>query len=54
MRVIFWHQTGPRLSYDSGALVIEDLNPQIKTTWVIGIWNAIKIAARLLFAAFIA
>lgn len=34
-RTLFWRQWGPRVSYDGTALVIEDLNPEIKTKWVL-------------------
>ena len=31
--ILFWDQTGPLLRYQNGVLEIEDLNPEIKTSW---------------------
>lgn len=30
---IFWHPTGPLMRWEDNALLIEDLNPHIRTTW---------------------
>jgi len=30
---IWWHQTGPKISYMDEVLQIEDLNPSQKITW---------------------
>ena len=32
---LFWRSWGPRVAYDGAALIIEDLNPEIKTKWVL-------------------
>jgi hypothetical protein len=30
---LFWHPTGPLMKYENGFLLIEDLNPELKTKW---------------------
>ena len=51
---IFWHPTGPLLRYADGALRIEDLNPQLATTWRLTRRERIKIGLRFLFTALLA
>lgn len=33
MSVIYWHETGPKISYVDGLLIIEDLNPEKRIAW---------------------
>ena len=30
---LFWHPGGPLMRYEHGVLIVEDLNPEIKTRW---------------------
>jgi hypothetical protein len=48
---LFWHSTGPLLRYANGLLTIEDLNPEIKTTWRMSRTEMLKTALRFLIAA---
>lgn len=31
---LFWHPTGPKVSYRDGMLHVSDLNPQVETRWI--------------------
>ncbi len=48
---IFWCSTGPLLRYENGALTIEDLNPSLKTTWVLSRKEMLRIGWRFIMAA---
>ena len=50
---IYWHKTGPLVQYIDGALMIDDLNPQVSTKWRMSRWEMIKFAWRSLFVALI-
>jgi hypothetical protein len=30
---LFWHGSGPKIAYSDGMIVVENLNPQVKTRW---------------------
>lgn len=33
---LFWHPTGPKMTYQDGTLNISDLNPQAEMSWRMG------------------
>ena len=49
---IFWAPWGPLMKWVDGALHIEDLNPELKTKWVLTRLERAKIGARFLLSAF--
>jgi hypothetical protein len=54
MSILFWHKTGPRLSYDvTGFLLIEDLNPQRESRWALTRWELHKLGWRMIWASII-
>ena len=54
-RIIFWKQWGPRLVLsphpDGSSLRIEDLNPQLETTWVLTAEEVAGIGHKLIMEA---
>ena len=43
---LFCDKTGPLLRYERGALRIEDLNPDIRTSWALNRWQFFKIGIK--------
>ena len=53
-RKLFFDPSGPYVSYEyarGGVLHIEDLNPQIKTKWVMSRWELFQFGWRAIWAA---
>lgn len=48
---LYFDDTGPLLQYEDGALIIQDLNPEIKTTWRLSRWQMFKLGMRALRAS---
>lgn len=48
---IFWAPWGALLRYVDGALHIEDLNPEMKRTWVLTRAERLRIGARFIASA---
>ena len=54
MTTLFWHPTGPKLSYNpAGILLIEDLNPQVAISWRVRRWPLFKIGLRCMWVAIV-
>jgi hypothetical protein len=51
MRTLFSDHAGPRIRYIEGLLVIENLNPQIRTQWVMSRREMFGLAWRCFCAA---
>lgn len=51
MKTIFFHHSGPLLRYGEGKVLIDDLNPQIKTAWYCSRVAMLGIAWRCVIAA---
>lgn len=50
---IFSDNSGPLMQYANGALVIEDLNPQMKTTWAMSRMEMLIVGLRFIKAAIV-
>jgi hypothetical protein len=48
---LFWNQTGPLLRYSDGMLYVEDLNPEVKTSWRMSRKEMLKLGYRCIIAA---
>lgn len=48
---IFWKEWGPLVKWDGDALTIEDLNPEIKTTWVLSRLELLSFGLKMVAAA---
>jgi hypothetical protein len=48
---LYWHPTGPRLSFKDRTFTIEDLNPEVRIDWAIGRWQLCKIGINCIIAA---
>jgi hypothetical protein len=48
---LFWDQCGPLMKYDGVTLLIEDLNPEIRTCWRMSRSEMLKLGCRCLIAA---
>lgn len=48
---LFWDQTGPLIKYSSGALVIEDLNPENSICFRMSRWELIRLGLWCLLGA---
>lgn len=48
---IYWDKTGPLVKYDGSLLVIEDLNPEVRTQWRMSRWDMIRTGLRFILAA---
>jgi hypothetical protein len=48
---LYWHKTGPLLRYGGGLFQVEDLNPEIKTRWVMSRLEMVRLGFRCLLAA---
>lgn len=48
---LFWHPTGPKVSYREGILHVSDLNPQVETRWRMSRWEMVKLGFACLNAA---
>jgi hypothetical protein len=48
---LWFHPSGPKLSYRRGALYIDDLNPAMRLTWVLRRTELFWIGMRCLWAA---
>lgn len=49
---LFWHPTGPKLSYRDGTLAVSDLNPHVETQWAMSKGEMLKLGWRCIVAAF--
>jgi hypothetical protein len=45
---IFWHPTGPKLSWDGKTFLIEDLNPEARIEWMMSSQELADIGRRCL------
>lgn len=48
---LFWHPTGPKVSYRDGMLHVSDLNPQVDTQWRMSRWEMVKLGFACMNAA---
>jgi hypothetical protein len=48
---LFWHPTGPLLRYSGGVLLIEDLNPELRTRWRMSRLEMLRLGWRCIAAA---
>jgi hypothetical protein len=51
MTTIYMDQTGPLVRYGDGLLLIEDLNPEVKTQWRMSRADMLRFAWRCVRAA---
>lgn len=51
MITIYCDKTGPLIKYDGDVLVIEDLNPYLRTHWAMSQWEMIRTGLRFILAA---
>jgi hypothetical protein len=49
---IFWAQWGPLMQWSGDSLLIEDLNPEIRTKWVLTRRERLLIGLRFIRSAF--
>lgn len=49
--ILFWHPTGPIMKYENGLLLVEDLNPEVKTKWRMSRFEMLVCAWKFLVAA---
>lgn len=50
-RTLYWHPTGPLIQYDGDLLLIEDLNPHVKTQWRMSRAEMLRLGWRCILAA---
>jgi hypothetical protein len=50
---LFWHNTGPKVSYVNEVLEVEDLNPQVSTRWYMSRWEMFCLGWKCIVAAII-
>lgn len=43
---LYWHPTGPLLSYAERTFLIEDLNPTARIAWRMSRWELFKLGCR--------
>lgn len=48
---LFWHPTGPKLTYREGVLHVSDLNPQVETRWTMSRAEMLALGWRCIRAA---
>ena len=48
---LFWHQTGPKISYHDYLLHVSDLNPHVETKWYMSRWEIFAMGWRCIWAA---
>lgn len=48
---LFWHPTGPKLSYRNGVLHVSDLNPEVSTKWTMSRSEMLALGWRCIWAA---
>lgn len=48
---LFWHPTGPKVTYKSGMLHVSDLNPQVDTRWRMSRSEMLRLGWRCIRAA---
>jgi hypothetical protein len=48
---LFWDAAGPLLKYEQGVLHISDLNPEVKTRWMVSRWEMFRLGLRCIAAA---
>ena len=49
--VLYQHPAGPRVTYGLHLLVIEDLNPQLRTQWRMTRWEMFVFGLKAIWAA---
>ena len=49
--ILFLAPEGPKMSYDNGMLVMEDLNPEQKMTWRMSRGDMVRLALKCLRCA---
>ncbi len=50
-RVLYWHPAGLKLCYTNGMLEVANLNPEVKTAWVMSRWEMFRLAIQCLRVA---
>lgn len=48
---LFWHPTGPKLTYRDGEFHVSDLNPQVEHGWVMTRSEMLRLGWRCIVAA---
>jgi hypothetical protein len=48
---LFWHPTGPRVTYADGLFKVENLNPQVDTQWTMTRGDMMRLGWRCIVAA---
>jgi hypothetical protein len=48
---LFWHPSGPRMTYQDGLIEVEDLNPHVATHWRMSGWEMFKLGIKCIWAA---
>jgi hypothetical protein len=48
---LFWHPTGPRVTYRDGMLHVSDLNPHVETRWTMNRIEMLVLGWRCIRAA---
>lgn len=51
MRTLFFDNSGPLMQYSDGRLKIEDLNPELRTTWSMSRRELFHLGLKCLWAA---
>jgi hypothetical protein len=47
---LFWNAAGPLMRYANGFLVVEDLNPELKTNWRMSRGEMLRLGWRCIIA----
>lgn len=50
---LFWHPTGPKLSYRNATLKVSDLNPHVETQWRMSRWEMVKLGFQCIHASLV-
>lgn len=48
---LFWHPTGPRVTYRDGLFKVQDLNPEVEARWIMSRGEMIRLGWRCIVAA---
>jgi hypothetical protein len=48
---LFFSHAGPLMKYEDGLLYVEDLNPEVKTRWVMDRGEMLRLGWRCIIAA---
>ena len=49
--ILYSDPTGPLLEYENGLLLVEDLNPHVRTRWRMSRWEVLLTGIKFIIAA---